>query len=259
MKPGELIRHAILNAGVALSQTIYAEDIYQGFDHINMMMAQWNRRNWLIYRDRDVFLTSNGNLSYWIGPGGDFNFPRPDSVKSAFVRYITQITGASYGDGLADFAIGESNVGLEQVGADWPLQILQSREDYNKIRTKNIYGGPSALYYDPMIPMGRVFFYPVPAAGLYELHMTVMEQLVAFDDLSTDISLPGEYQEALLYNLGVRLRIARQMPPDARLDGLARASLGTIRSANAQIPRAEMPYGVMPRRPRYNIYNDRGA
>jgi hypothetical protein len=69
------------------------------------------------------------------------------------------------------------------------------------------------------------------------------------------INLPDEYTEAIWTNLAIRL--AAIYPgsslPEATV-GLAKASLETIRTANAQIPRMEMPTGLQ-RKPFFNIYS----
>jgi hypothetical protein len=68
--------------------------------------------------------------------------------------------------------------------------------------------------------------------------------------------LPDEYTEAIWTNLAIRLS---SIYPGSTLTeqviGLAKASLETIRTANAQIPRMELPTGLV-RKPLYNIYSN---
>ena len=87
-----------------------------------------------------------------------------------------------------------------------------------------------------------------------KLHVTVKADLTQFADLVTPINLPYEYQEALLFNLGVRLRLSYQLPPDEALARLASASLETIRASNTQIPRLRMP-DPLNQRTRFNIFS----
>ena len=82
MTPVDLIRLALRDSGVnGVGQTPNAEDNNDAFTHLNMMLAQWNRKRWLIYHTIDVSLVSTGALSYSVGAGGDFNTPRPDRVE----------------------------------------------------------------------------------------------------------------------------------------------------------------------------------
>ena len=220
--PGALIRLALRDAGVnGTGQAPSAEDSNDAFVHLQMMLAQWQRKRWLIYHLVDVPLVSTGAASYTIGLGGAFNVPRPDRIEAGFVRFLGGTTTP-----------------------DLPLTVVEAREDYNRIALKSVGSVPSCLWYDASYPLGTVYFYPVAPAGVYELHLTVKETLTAFSNLSTPINLPEEYQEALLYNLAIRLRIAYQMQPDPMVMGLAKAALATIRASNTQIPLLEMPAGL---------------
>jgi hypothetical protein len=228
----DLIRLTLRDAGVnGAGQSPNAEDNNDAFRHLQMMLAQWQRKRWLIYHLIDVPLLSTGANSYSIGIGGDFNVPRPDRIEAAFTRYIGSTS------------------------TDQPLTIIDAREDYNRISVKSISAPSNCLFYDAAYPVGQVYFYPVPPAGLYGLHLTVKDTLSAFPDLTTNINLPDEYQEALLYNLAVRLRISYQLAPDPAVNMLAKAALATIRGANAQIPMLQMPSAVISNgRGRFNIY-----
>ena len=119
-----------------------------------------------------------------------------------------------------------------------------------------IQGGLDAQYLDDpnVFVAGNLLWYPVAPAGAYELHVTVKGDLTQFADLVTPINLPYEYQEALLFNLGVRLRLSYQLPPDEALARLASASLETIRASNTQIPRLKMP-DPLNQRTRFNIFS----
>lgn len=241
MTPLALIRLALRDGGInGVGQTPSDEENNDTFTHLNMMLAGWNRKRWLVFHLIDVACTATGATSYTIGTGCDFNTPRPDRLESAFGRYL----GAS---------------SPNQV--DWPIEVLDAREDYNRITMKSLMTSatPNVVFYDPAFPVGILHFWPSPSAGSYELHVSVKSALTQFTDLVTDIALPDEYLEALVYNLAVRARIMFRMKPDAGLDAIARQSLNTIRMANTQIPRLMMPGAVMPRRTRYNIYSDGGV
>jgi hypothetical protein len=138
---------------------------------------------------------------------------------------------------------------------DYPVAVLQSREDYSRLTMKSILGWPSAVFYDPTFPVGTLYFWRVPQSGAFELHLVLKETLASFSALNQTINLPNEYQEALFYNLAVRLRATYQMPPDPTIMALARASLATLQAANAAIPLLSMPDGLATLR-NYNVYND---
>jgi hypothetical protein len=61
------------------------------------------------------------------------------------------------------------------------------------------------------------------------------------DGLDAEFNMPPEYEEAVHYNLCVRLRSMYQYPPDVMQNRLAKNALATIRQANIQIPTLKMP------------------
>lgn len=239
MTPRDIITLALKQAGVlGQGQTPSAEDINDAFTLLNMMMGQWNRKRWLIYRLQDVSFVSTGAATYTVGPLGNFNTARADRIAAAYVRLLNSPNPAN--------------------PVDLPLGILTSLEDYDRITAKSQPGFPQVVYYDPTFPLGTLYTWPVALAGIYEIHLSVKIELVQFGNLSDVINLPAEYQEALMYNLAMRLRPAYQLPPDPSIMGLAKASLNTIRNTNSQIPTMRMP-AALAGRYRYNFYSDTGG
>lgn len=233
---GDIIKFALKAAGIlGVGQSALAEDTADTLAALNGMIGQWNRKRWLIWHLLDLSVTIDGRDKYSIGPGGDYDVPRPDRLEGAYFR---QYTGSTPNH------------------VDYWLQILQSMEDYGKIPLKSLTTFPQAVFYDSAVPIGYVHPYPIPNLnGIYELHVLIKDTLNQFATVDTPILLPPEYYEAIWTNLGIRLGA---FYPGAvitpQLEGLAKASLATIRGANAQVPRLLMPQG-MSRPPLFNIYS----
>lgn len=188
------------------------------------------------------------------GAGGTFSFPtwgllaartplasgsvRPPKIESAFLRQI-------------------QNSQPNQV--DYPMQILQSMEDYNRIALKSLQSFPGAVFLDSQWPLSTLFCYPVPQASIYSINVSVMEQLPAqFLTLASVVNLPYEYYSCILYNLALRLRSTFSIPsfPGDELPALAKNALNVVRGPNTQIARLVMPEQLT--RPGiYNIFSDR--
>jgi hypothetical protein len=235
MTVGDLIKQSLKDAGIiGIGQTLSAEDSNDAFIRVNQMLAQWQRQRWLIWHLIDISLVSTGALNYSIGPGGDFNIARPDRLEDGcFLRQLYN---------------SNNNV-------DTPIMLIESREDYNRIALKTLTSFSQAVFYDAAYPLGTIYFYPVPQANIYEMHLCLKEQLVSFTGLTETINLPPEYLYAIQTNLSKRSLIAYQMPPNADLNAMASESLNIIRGANTQLPTLEMPNNLsMPGR--YNIFND---
>jgi hypothetical protein len=232
---GATCQLALLDSGVlGQGQIPSAEDSNNAFVRANMMLAQWNRKRWLVYALSDVAFASTGAESYTVGTGGNFNIARPDRLEDGC--YMRQLTNT------------------QQV--DYPMRLLPSHEDYTRIRLKSMGTFPQVVFYDSAYPLANVFFWPVPQNALYELHILVKTPLAPFTQLAETVLLPDEYQAALLYNLQVRLRAAYRLPADPVVVALAKDSLNIIRNANAQIPLLRMPRAVMGNGSGYNVYSD---
>lgn len=61
------------------------------------------------------------------------------------------------------------------------------------------------------------------------------------DDLDAEFNMPFEYEEAIHYNLCVRIVSMYQYPPNPVQGQLAKIALNTIKNSNAQIPNLQMP------------------
>lgn len=237
MTPRDIIRLALKTAGMlGVGQTPSSEMSNDAFTQLNMMLGQWAQKRWLVYHLINVTKTMTGASSYTVGPTGDFNLSaRPAVIEAAFVS---------------------QNYGTPQQ-IDTPLEILNSREDYNRIAMKALTSFPYYIYYDNAFPLGTLYPWPVPNASLYSLTITVKMPLPAYVGLTDDLNLPAEYQEALMYNLAARMRPLYQLGPDPSIVALAKSALATIRAANTQIPKLRMP-NALTRSGRYNIYSDIG-
>ena len=233
--PNDIITLALRDSGVlGVGQAPQSQDIADGLRRLNMMLAQWNRKRFLVFHLLDISCPCTGAQTYTVGPGGDFNTPRPDKLEAAYLRQ-TYIASPN--------------------NTDWPLKIIQSYEDYSRICVK--YQGNIAygVFYDAAFPTGILRPWPLPS-NLYEIHLIVKAQLASFTELNQDYNLPPEYEPALHYGLCARLRPAYGMGPDSSITALANDALQTIRSANAASPTMKMPKGLYGRGAWYNYYGD---
>jgi hypothetical protein len=234
--PLDIITLALKSVGViGVGQTPLAEDSNDAFTQLNMMLGQWNRKRWLVYHLVTSGIVSTAAQSYSVGPGGDINVPkRPDRLEAAFFRQLIQ---------------------SQPNQIDYPLEILEAREDYNNIALKQLQSFPSYIFYDSDWPTGHIYPWPVPQSAIYEVFITYKETLTAFTGLTQSIVLPDEYLAALMFNLAIRLYPQYSRPPDPVIVGLASDALNTIRGANVQIARLQMPTDLV--RPGiYNPYSD---
>lgn len=234
--PGILIKRVLKKSGVlGVGQTASADDTQDAFDDLNDMIGQWARKRWLIYHLRDEPLVSAGAQFYTIGPGGDFNIPRPDRLEAAFMRQLYM---------------------SPSLQTDFPLTVLEAREDYNRVRLKTLTAFSGYVFYDPDYPLGKIYTVPIMPASMYELHITVKQPLNSFVSLVQEVTLPPEYNEAIIYNLACRLRPSYQLPADQQMVVLAETALNVIKNENAQVPLLRLPTALRRRSSKYNYFAD---
>lgn len=224
---GDLITFVLRASGInGIGQTPSAEDANTGLDMLRMLLAQWQRKRWLIWNEAEVAKIATGNNSYSIGLGLDFDTARPERLHAAWAR-MKPFDGPH--------------------PVDISLQIIEAKEDWATIVIKDLKSIPAAVFYDSSFPVGRVYFWPVPPAGDYELHLVIKAALPVFTGLTDPLDLPDEYMEALMWSLCVRMQMAYGLP--ARSDHVAamKQAINVIMMANSQIPLATMPPALLGR------------
>src|SRR5258706_11652035 len=150
----DIIKLALKDAGVlGVGQTPLAEDANDALDTMNAMIGQWRRKRWLVWVLRTDSIVSTGATSYTVGPAGSdiVIAPRPDKLESAYFRQTVQ---------------------SQPNQIDYPLEIISSREVYNRIALKQLQSFPSYIYYESSFPQARIYPWPVPQANIYSLFIS---------------------------------------------------------------------------------------
>jgi hypothetical protein len=244
---------------LGVGQTALAEDVNDAFRMLQQMLAQWQKRRWLVPALRDIYGIGNNLERNTIGAGGYYNITRPDKIQSAYVRLNSTASENNYPDFSGDFnedfnTTGQPNTTTSQT-VDFPLAQLFAYEDYSRIALKGLNSFPQYFFYDAAFPMGNLFVWPIPSPS-YEVHLIVKTDLPVYTNLNDDIDLPPEFEEAIWTNLTVRLAAAYNKDVSRVVVALAKSSLNTIRNANTQIPRLVMPPALVNVGNYYNFFSD---
>lgn len=219
---GDMIAFALRASGIlGVGQTASAEDATTGLQLLVDLVAEWQRRRWLVYALQEVSVpSSTGAQFYTIGPGQDFDCARPASIKAAYVRILTGAT---------------PNL------VDTPVEIVASREEYAMISVKTLETIPAIVFYDTQWPIGRVYWWPVPPGGMYGLYLEVQAPLPAYGSLVDPLNVPPEYYEAIRWALAVRMQLSYGLQPPPGHVAAMNQALQVLRAANAQIPQLAIP------------------
>lgn len=220
-----LLRSSLKALGVVDSfsepEAVQYEDALEA---LNSMLKSWASRGLVTYHvvTEQLSLVA-GTSSYTIGTPGAFNTVRPNKVVGGYLR--------------------------DSSNADSTLEII-ARDDYNGIIVKNVSGRPCELYYRPSYPLGIIYFDAEPDQA-YTLFLDSLKPLTALSVLDEDINLPTEYEEAIKWNLAVRLAPDYGVPPRADVVALAKSTYDDL--SIQPVPQADFEGVPGNKGSRYNI------
>jgi hypothetical protein len=177
------------------------------FASLNRMLDSWTQQRLLIYSQGTArYSLTPSQTSYTIGPGADFDAPRPVRITAASI-----ITDGS---------------------THTPLELLTPQDWASKSLREMPTTIPTELYCDYANPIATLYLYGYPTAG-GELELWTWQILDQYVSVDSDVSLPPGYLEAVVYQLAVRLsgQFGTVLRPD--VFQLAREAKGVIKAFNA--------------------------
>lgn len=205
----ELIRAALnVNNILIDGEDPSADDAKATLFQLNSMLDSWNADNLIRFTERnDIFTLVPGQATYTVGPTGNFVMPRPTQIESAQVRISDSV--------------------------EYSMEVV-SNEVYNSITIKSITNSVQrVIMYRPEYPNGVVSFYPTPSAA-NPVRITTKAPFTNLSTMTEIVDLPPGYQEAIIYNLALRVATGRNRPLSQAATDMARDSLATIKRNNTE-------------------------
>lgn len=184
---------------------------------LNRMIGIWNiDRDKIFTVEVDAYTLTAGKKTYQIGPGGA-DFPaaaRPIEIETANIIVNTTTP-----------VVRE------------PMALL-TQPEWAAIQLQDVSGTiPGSLYNDRGNPFSTLYIYG-QALAAYQLELYTWQPLQTFAATTDLVVLPPGYEEAIVWNLGIRLAAA--FPTQSKIvpkaDEFARESLLAIESKNAPAP-----------------------
>lgn len=245
MLVSDILAYAQRASGLlGVGQVALPQDTADAQTALMLMLQQWRQKRWLVFRlDNVIFPLTAGKGDYTIGPSGAVPAPdvvvpgnfRPANIQGCFLRQ----------------AVGS---GSNSAPIDYPMTVLESRQQYDQIALKSLHSWPSQIYYDPIIPSGTAKVWPIPMQPLFSLYVSFQQAIDMAGEGATTIDLdtlvPVETQEAIVYNLASRLCINYSVPVNPALAAAARSTLNTMRMTNFALQPLHMP-AALHGRPRF--------
>jgi hypothetical protein len=180
-----------------------------------------------------ITLTPGQYLYTW-GGGGDVSTTRPYQLLGCYIE--------------------------DSEGVTHPVDIIPEGK-YRSISVKGTVSRPYSLHYHPSYPLAEIYLYPVPsdAESLYIDSFKPWTETSSFSGLTDVLSFPSNYEEALIYNLAIRLSDEFGKQVSAATAAIAASTLNAIMSVNSAnqveevviITPASPAYGA-----RYSINSD---
>lgn len=218
-------------------ETVLPADLARGFTVLNQMLDSFSNESLSCFArlEQSAPLVA-GTSSYSIGPGGDFDMPRPIRIMA--------------GPGAAYLVDSNSN----RYGVNVVEQDQWNRIPNVAVPTSNI---PDTLFYDPQMPRGTIKVYPVPNLSGVTLYWDSWLTLGSFPSVSTQLQLPPGYELFIETNLALQLE--RYYPSAKVSPGLVKAakdSMATIKRSNNRERLMSFDRGLAGRGGVYNPYSD---
>ena len=198
-----------LNGVHVASTVLSAAQLATALRFLQNMLSSWSAEGLMVPSlVTENFTLTSGQAVYTIGKAGgeDLDSIRPTRILNAFIR-ITN--------------------------TDYPVRVVMTKSEYNRIWDKTLEGRPRNLYYDPQYPSAKIKF-DYEADSTYDFHMVSEKPLTNPATSATTFSLPLEYNKAMVYNLAVELAIGTVNTLPQSVFQIALESKETIENMNAQ-------------------------
>jgi hypothetical protein len=197
-----LIKAGLRSIGVIASgETPTHDELDDGLEALKIMLRHWSAKKIRLYYTETDTITLTGAESYTIGSGGTCNTVRPTQIRGAYVRNSI---------------------------IDSTLRIIDE-DQYRNLSLKSVNSTPAYLWYNPEYPLGVIYIYP---AGTGMLYLDSVKPLTEPSGITSDISFPPEYDEAIKYGVAIRMAPEYGKEPSPTILGLYKSAMDDIEMLN---------------------------
>lgn len=227
---GDQINRALRLLGVlAEGETASADTAQDALVALNQMIDSWSVERLSVYATQDqVFTWPANEITQTLGPSGDFVGNRP-----------VQLMDSTYF--IAPNALSIS-----------PMFI--NEDQYNNIALKtNSSTYPQVIFVNNTYPDVTMKIYPRPTQDLV-WHFISVQELSQPATLATELHFPPGYMRAFAYNLAMEITPEFGVEPSQQVARIAMTSKRNLKRINNPDDVMAVPYAIVARRSRFNIY-----
>jgi len=210
----QTIRRSLrLIGAIAPGESIPDDEAQDALTALQAMFDSFAAQRLTIYQiEEALHLLVSGTQTYTIGPGGNINRARPMSI---------------YG------AAWVQNLG-QQSELELPITVF-STQDWQRLPSKETTSTlPLGVYYDRAYPLGNLSLFPIvtgSSSAVY-LKLYLPTAITGFANLTTAYAFPPGYDEAIVYNLALRLAPEWGLEVPSGVATMAAEFLGNVKRSN---------------------------
>ena len=242
----------LVNSGNVLPEAVYQDNLIA----LNQMVESGNtERLAVVCTDDQSYVWEAGNRVRTLGPSGDFLFILGTQSLDPMSTQTDDLLGLDTTDqSNRPILLDDSTYFRDpSTNVSYGIRFINQLQ-YNNIAVKTVQSTyPQVMWVNMTFPNITMSVYPVPTRTL-EFHFVSVQPLLNPATLETQLSFPPGYLRAFRYNLALELAPEFNVEPSAEVRRVAMYSKRNLKRINNPDDVMAMPYSLMARRNRYNIY-----
>ena len=241
----------LVNSGNVLPEAVYQDNLVA----LNQMIDSWNTERLAVFCTQDqTYFWEAGFRIRTLGPTGDFVFLLATETPEPIITEDNDYIGVNDGTSFRPILLEDSTYFRDPTtNVSYGIKFINQLQ-YNNIAVKTVQSTyPQVLFVNNTFPNITLSVYPVPNRML-EFHFISVQPLANPTTLETNLEFPPGYLRAFRYNLALELAPEFNVEPPAEVRRVAMYSKRNLKRINNPHDLMAMPYSLMARRNRYNIY-----
>ena len=242
----------LVNSGNVLPEAVYQDNLVA----LNQMIESWNTERLAVFCTEDqTYLWDAGNRVRTLGPSGDFLFILGTQALDPMSTQNDELLGINTSEqSNRPILLDDSTYFRDpSTNVSYGIKFINQLQ-YNNIAVKTVTSTyPQVMFVNNTFPNITMSVYPVPSRTL-EFHFISVQPLSNPSTLETQLAFPPGYLRAFRYNLAMELAPEFGVEPASNVRRIAMYSKRDLKRINNPRDVMSMPYSLMARRNRYNIY-----
>lgn len=252
----DLLNGAHRLLGLTDSGNVLPEAVYQdNLPALNQMIEGWHTERLAVFCTQDqTYYWDAGQRIRTLGPSGDFVYIMGTQSDTPIVTQGDDYIGVDDATVQRPVLLDDSTYFRDPAtNVSYGIKFINQLQ-YNNIAVKTVTSTyPQVMFVNMTYPDITLSVYPVPSKTL-EFHFISVQPLANPTTLNTELLFPPGYLRAFRYNLALELAPEFNVNPSPDVRRIAMYSKRDLKRINNPRDVMSMPYSLMARRNRYNIY-----